>query len=295
MAGFFVMPIKQVVNGTEFKEGQLLFTPPRVILSSTSSRRSEFIREVFGNKTIVENFGDFGDEPEYDVISVAKFKAEQLQVRLKSRNLLNQYKDCLIVAADTRTNVPNTNGTLDSRGKPKTKREVQGNFKNMRDFAIYQRDDPFYTVSSGAVTALIRVPTPSSESLEEATIILDHAGISYLATDEGMKRYTRALKAFYQAEPYVGKGVHGLTFRDLSAGISLPVLMKLGIVRRINKVSINDSDFMDIFRDAIHTVAIGMPPSLFRPYNTQVEIKYRNWDWLNKVVEKALEFEELYD
>lgn len=289
------MLIKQVVEGYEFKDGQLLFTPPRVILSSASPRRAEFINEVFGRKTVVENFGEFGDEPAYDVVSVASFKAERLLEHLRNTKKLNKYRDSLVVAADTRTSIPHRDGQLDCKGKPKTIEEVQVNFRNMIDFATKQNDNPFYMVSSGAVAKLVRVPTPLSETLEEVTISLDYGGVSYLATDEGTERYLRALEVFYNKEPYVSKSMHGLTFRDLSGGLSLPVLMRLRLVKMINQVGINDVNFVNTFRNAIHIVAIGMPPRLFRPYNTQVENKYNSWDWLNKVTEIALEVEELYD
>jgi len=287
---------KQVISPENkvFSEGQLRFTPPIVLLSSTSPRRAEFVEQMFGGKTAVKLYVESGEEPLLDEVLVAGFKAQRLHDYLKQQRLLNQHKDCLIVAADTRTSIPGRDGLLVSKGKPMKLEELQDNFSSMRDFSISCCEDPFYQVSSGAVTRLVRAQTFESETKVAANVMLDFAGVSFLATDEGMERYLEIFDLFYSSKPYSEKNMGTTTVHSLSGGMSLPVLMKLCVVRAINGVGINDAGFKDVYRDAVHTVAIGMPPELFRPYNTQVHMRYRNWEWLNNVVALSQDRVDLY-
>lgn len=277
----------------EFNEGQVVATPTKVIISSSSLRRKEFIRQLFDGLIEVEYSPPQAEEPPWpNVLSVAHHKVQELLSRYAGN--LEKNKGALVISADTRTNVPNNDGQIESKGKPSTPKEVQANFLNIALYAEQNRDNPFYSVTSGSVARILREKSVPCESVESCTVILDYPGVRYLATDEGINRYFQVFLDFYSGPPYSINGLPPVGIKDLSAGLSIPVLTKLGIITQINNTKIYNRDFPQKLRSAIHTAAIGIPSEIFKPFNSEVDYRFQQWNWLNQVTLKSLEREELY-
>ncbi len=254
---------------------------------------------MLGDKTECLPFENVGVEPETpDVLAVARYKVDVLLGHMGREQQLGQNKDAIIVAADTRTNVPmftDSGVNIVSKGKPKHPHEARENFRHMLEVAQKTSEDPFYSVNSGAVCKRVRGNEVPLEAYSESQFVLDPTALYYLATDEGFARYRRAFLEFYSVPPYSNNGMKPIDVTDLSGGISLPVLMRLNAITRINGKDKNDPQFNTELRDAIQIVAVGIPNSILKPFVPQAEKRYQNWAWLNGVVEHALTPEELYE
>ncbi len=108
-----------------------------------------------------------------------------------------------------------------------------------------------------------------------------------LANETGFRKYLKELEDFYSGPPYTNHNMH-LKLDHLSAGISLPVLVKMGVIGSIDGVDVGDSKFRDQLREAICNVAVGISPALLTSLQIDEHDVIGKWTWLNGVVDKAL-------
>jgi len=278
------MPIPEFESKNNHLETNFIFKPECVFYAGSSPRRLAFLRYVFPETNIHHSPVD--EEPETpNVLTVASYKISSL---VRDTDPQKMDGKTIFISADTRTCIPNANITeYQSRGKPLTYNQVKDVFLFMSD-----NKSPFYFVTSAAI-CYIPFQNKALESLNYVLVTLDPTLIQSLITSEGFAVYVNTFINFYSTPPYSTNNLPPIDLKDLSAGISLPVLTKLGLVTSVNKVPINTLEFKKALRDAIHAVAIGIPPSFIKPFNPDIDVAFNNWAWLNEVVDKALDQNKL--
>lgn len=234
-----------------------------------------------------------GDELETpDVTSVMRGKMHHVREELQKIDALPK-EPALILAADTRTatvmiqdrehGAPRVG--LVSRGKPKNEAVVKETFRTMADFAHRTRQSPMYMVESASGSLLLDLD--EERKMKRFCVIeLLPSAVKYFSQDKGFLEYRNAFNSFYRSQVYVEEGIAPMTMMDLSGGLSLPVLVQLGAVRSIDRVSIDHPAFKNIFRQALFTVAIGFSPEV---WGGKRERTVNGWPWVDKVVTHALE------
>lgn len=255
--------------------------PDLIIYAGQSARRKAFFEDIFPDTPIISFSVD--PEPqtsEMEVILEDKLiKGVHYLASLDGQVRTNKVA---IVAADTRTLVPFIDDVLgvESLGKPTDEEEVVGVFDEMFRVGEFTGQDPYYEVFSisGSVSTEGKQLFTSSD---RTRITLHHQALSYLKTAEGFQKYKDLFHLFYRSGPYEKEGMPQQLLTDLSAGLSLPVLIKLGVVKVIDGQEISNPKNL---RRAFFTVAVGVQPEVVEPFNTNVINILDKWDWLNQVV-----------
>ena len=255
--------------------------PDLVIYAGQSARRRGFLDGIFPDIPILS----FSVDPEPQTSDMPVILEDKLIKGFRYlASLDGQVKTnkIAIVAADTRTIVPFMNNGLrmESLGKPKEEGEVVGVFEEMSQVGKSIGDDPYYEVSSisGAVSTESKQIFTSSD---RTRITLHQDALSYLKTTEGFQRYVDLFHSFYRSGAYEREGMPRQALTDLSAGLSLPVLIKLGAVKSIDGQNISNTENL---RKAFFTVAVGVQPEVVKAFNPNVTNLLNDWEWLNQVI-----------
>lgn len=266
-----------------------------VIYAGKSKRRKSFLEYSFPTEAHIDVPG--GDEPDIpDVIAITQGKLDHVLPHvLADESIRRSTRVIALVAADTRTNTLTTSESghtyLKSRGKPQKARDVQDTFRQMSQAAQRENINPYYTVVSAS--GLHHIEGRREERLiakHVSTIQLDPKALQHLASDEGFQQYLTAFKEFYVSPPYVNNGQHNtLDVTDLSSGLSLPVLAKMGIVTSIDEVSRSDkTEFRNAFIQALLNAAVGISPHVLKPLNPDIEERISHWSWAQEVADHTL-------
>ncbi len=240
----------------------------RVIYAGRSHRRQAFLRHEFATVR-VESFPG-GDEPDVpDVVGVMHGKINHVL-----QQFLHQSSEpAIVLAADTRTGVNQI-----SRGKPQNEAIAQ------ETFIMMAKGTPTYTVE--AASGLHHTDEQDrKEAKRQCVIELDSHAVSYFATDQGFLVYASTLIRFYSGSAYVSEGLPPIDVTGLSAGLSLPLLVRLGAVRSIDQVSVGHEEFTRVFKRALYTVAVGFAPEL---WGGEIHETVNGWPWLDKVMEQSI-------
>ncbi|MEX1052458.1 MAG: hypothetical protein WEC80_01260 [Patescibacteria group bacterium] len=272
----------EVLIGTkEYGVGMISY-PDAIIYAGQSARRKSFLTDIFPNiPTYTFSVDPEPQTPDMSVILEDKLiKGVNYLASLNGQIETNRIA---IVAADTRTIVPQLKNEVEpqSLGKPNEEAEVIEVFRDLSRVADYTMEDPTYEVVSvsGAVS-------PESQSIltsgDRTQITLWPEAAKYLTTSEGFQKYVEFFHAFYNSGAYKKVGMPAQSLTDLSGGLSLPVLLKLGAVKLVdggdpkNRVNLKKSFF---------TVAVGIQLDIIEPFNPEAANMIGQWEWLNDVVE----------
>lgn len=263
----------------------LMLQPPDVVVYAGSSlRRTAFIQQAFPTQNLHNVF--IGPEPDSDVAEVARHKINVVYERGVPKNTCTA-----IIAADTHTVTAAYNEEHDiiqlvSRGKPGDAKEVRLAFQQMTRVSDMRNEPPFYQVDSASAMLHLNGSAHLVEDRETCLVTLNAERLRWLG-QEGFPYYLEAFINFYSQPPYSTSAMEvGIT--DLSAGFSLPVLVKMGLVTSVNGVSREDEGFRDAFQFGIHTAAIGVSPHILNTVQVKGKDAIRNWPWLIGVVDSAL-------
>lgn len=278
----------------EPKKGKERPVPLTVIYAGESRRRREFLLYAFPEAASFSFPG--GEEPDVpDVYAIAKGKIRFANAFMPDMTVDRQTRrQIVIVAADTRTSTlaPNKTGTsaeLKSRGKPRNPQEVLRTFHAMHEASVQFDTPPFYQAVSGSISE-IKSPRGYQKNgqLATTTVELDPDFVERLCSDSGFTIYQQVWDDFYSSPPYSAVGHTNVHMSDISAGISLPVLAKLGAIVAIDNTSIQDERYPDILKRAIFNVAVSFHPAVLKPILPNIEEIIDHWPWLNKVTQSAL-------
>lgn len=251
--------------------------PTQIFYAGQSARRQHFLSSVFDVPVTT-----FHVDPEPNTNDLGTIVHHKLGIALSSTEVA-QSNGGLIVAADTQTIVPKIDGLgafkPANKTKPSSEDEVLELFRNMNEFPY----GPQYTVIAGSATHDVLTADRSLTHFDKTVVILDQSSVAYLATAKGFSDYKKVFEEFYNSEVYARNGLPLIGLCDISSGLSLPVLTILDAVKSIDGVDRAMQDgFRDAFQRALHIVAIGMSPELFRPYSL-VE-----FGWINEVTNAVL-------
>lgn len=271
--------------------------PLIVAYAGQSYRRLSFLQHAFPDTPV--HSVDGGDEPDIPhVVDIMRGKIDHGSTLIFHR-LMPQAHRFGIVAADIRTSTltppdeKDGNTFLTSRGKPPhegTRQSVQHIFEQMSTAAEVGEEVPYYIVIAGSGAKIREGNTQSVHIGQQAcTVELDEEYLSYLATDKGITDYQTTFQHFYSSPPYSNNGSHpAVDLTDLSGGISLPVLTRMGAVNAVNGVNAKDPAFPETLREGIFTVAVGFSPDVLKPLQSTINQAIQEWPWLTRVVEHTL-------
>ena len=263
---------------------QRLEYPPRVLYAGESQRRIAFLEQAF-DRSEVTNF-PVGPEPEIDTVAVMRYK---LGVGLMTTP---EGFFGAIIAADTRTSVPMMVGNdirMTDKGKPKNQHELYESFVDMQNVSEFTGENPFYQVQSASGLLHLNGKRVQLEDKHTCLVVLRKIGLQTLLTEEGFKKYLKEFAQFYSQPPYSTHNMSPITPADLSGGLSLPVLTKMGVVQSVEGVDIEDNRFRDTLKHNIHVVAVGISPAILTSVQVDPQKAIYKWGWLNEVTGRALE------
>lgn len=268
------------------------FPPLEVITRTTSPRRTYFLRYFFPDALHRCQFG--GPEPKiYDTVQISRGKIDFDRKSLPKPRTQPRISR-LELSADTQTSTlsVNNSGTtfLETHGKPQNPQDVLTVFQKMRDASEISGMDPYYIVTSGS-SAVISGPKRERAIIRDIVatqVYLDKEKVKELATPQGFTGYLEALNRFYSSPAYLEGLYKKSQITDISGGMSISTLTKLGIVTSIDSVPRQAEDFEDTFRRALFNATVGFSPIVLRNFEPQPTQKIDNWPWLHRVSQAAL-------
>jgi len=276
IAGFF-LPSSEHKN-------ILLPYPKRVLYAGASPRRIAFISHAF-NDCEISNFS-VGEEPNENVENVVKYKVEV------GKKYVNEDVCTAVIAADTQTIVPgiiNNKAIEISKGKPKNANEIYDSLSSIYKTAQMTGEDPYYRVDTAS--ALFHNSQMGQSHIldrDSCRVTLDQISLLYLLHPNGFQRYLEEFKKFYSSAPYQNSGIKTISPQEISGGLSLPVLTKMGAIKSIQDTSFEDENFKKTLKRNIHLVAVGISSKLLGTMHLDIQDSVDNWGWLEEVATEAI-------
>jgi hypothetical protein len=270
----------------------------RVIYAGTSPRRFEALKFILPN-TLIEKIPGGEERDIEDVTSIALDKADEAEKTLQERfressnaQPVESFSQIFIISADARTKTPDATGDEHvydwiSKGKPQHACAVSQYFNDISQ-ALRLKKPSCYSVDTATVLRTIKGPVRNETTSKHKLIVsLKHVSAHWLSTSEGFETYLRTFHDFYSSSEYHHMGPT-MSPTDLSAGISLPVLIKLNAIEAINGVNQHDLLFEQTLKDAIYMVAVGINPSVLSKLNPYAKERIQDWPWLKQVTHHCL-------
>lgn len=263
-------------------------TEKAIGLASSSSRRKAALEQIPDIKIVNIGGGEEADHDDLVTIALNKIAFAYPDI-LKScqeqaMNLLG------ILAADTNTLIKVTHqqtSKLERKGKPKHHEHTQGYFKRMANLA--ERDGAgYYEVVAASA---FQTEIGSIAGVETTRVFLNQAKLQELASDDGFTNYQDQFIKFYNSEAYSSSGCRAIDITDISAGISFPVLTKMGLVEEVNGIKIKElpaSATEAVLKRALLNVAIGFSPQILEKIHPDALTYLMAWSWTNEVVDLIL-------
>lgn len=274
--------------------------PDVVVIATTSARRNSFVRYVFEPMGVSVVTYPGGEEADIDdVVSIAKEKVRYARRILKDQGEIRPGNRVLYIASDVKTRPLIINGEQEigtvSLGKPNRPEQVQVLFGQMALAARLGKSTPHYIIESGSAAheeqgqKQITSPRLSSTTLVE----LDPHKVSRFADEDGFQTYLREFETYYRSPQYSNEGAHpAMTVMDLSAGLSIPVLVRMNAVTAINGVDRSDERFRGQLKNAVFQAGVGIQPQTLKASVPDIDAKIDEWPWLENVASKALREDE---
>jgi len=264
-AGFF-LPSKE-----------LLPSPSHIYYAGQSDRRRHFLKSIFPDVNVTTICVD----PEPKTADLDVIVNHKLGIVLNDPTH-RRSGGAIIVAADTQTIVPALDRTGAIVETYKTKPSSDDEVRKLFDAMSRLRTNPEYSVESASAIHHVIGEVRSPTHLVRTRVELDRSQVAYLATEVGFSLYRDVFDDFYGSDAYGKNGLPQIGPCDISSGLSLPVLTRIGAVRAIDEVAIDGDTFREAFKRALHIVAIGFSPELFRDYELEEFV------WIEEVTRSVL-------
>lgn len=264
----------------------------QIFYAGKSLPRANFIKEISGGNVIPVGGGD---ESKTDhVFAVARVKLDFAKGKLNGTFAHPETKKRkLMVSVDIGTEIPSISpdGKLvfESKGKPKHTREVKANFRKMlvaaRRFghATYRVVSSSFAEESGAQNLM-------GETIQ-TSIQLSEKSIVYLCSKAGFEAYLKRFNEVHSISPHGSDQLKKTTVRNISGGISLSVLISMGLVESIDGVHLNGDVTEDVdlaVRSALLTVACGFGGNVLEMVKPGALEDALKWDWVQAESQRAL-------
>ncbi len=193
--------------------------------------------------------------------------------------------EVVVTAVDTRTEIM---GLLTgrgrekvvffSKGKPKNLEQVRENFYSLLQVAERHGNAQYRVVSTSAV---VNGGVKRMETVE-TRVSLTKESINYLISEQGFQQYLREFSRIHRMD-----GAEHASQQpniDISGGLSLSVLVKMGMVSAIDGIPLTQAEeAYHAYRAALFTAAAGFSPAileLIHPGSSDYLIN--NWPWLSQ-------------
>jgi hypothetical protein len=259
-----------------------------IIYAGKSERRILALKQLPG----VKNVFNFNGGPEKNIGDVRKITHEKMDYVLPQLDQLmgSLGEDDYLVAADSRTEIlsfdDNGNRAFESKGKPYDLEDVLINFQRM-SFVAKELGFANYQVRSAS--ALLDNLGRRITDLVLCGVDINKSGIDYLSSERGFDEYIKCFHDFYSSEVYSTNQLSSIGPQKISAGVSLPVLRQMGMVKSVNKVEQDGSrEAVKAFRLGLWTVAVGFGPSILERVHPDAMATIIGWDWLDEVTKKVV-------
>jgi hypothetical protein len=264
-----------------------------VVYAGQSPRRAAWLRHCFSPTPVIAISGGV----EKDIEDVASIAGDKLDHVLKQPNLVNTgtgtNRGLVIFAADTRTKtlkLEQTTPVLTSQGKPTYEEQTREIFVQMADAANKTQLPPFYVVDAASGYHHLNGASARQMNRHACTIILEAKLVRYFATQNGFSEYQDRVRNFYSHHIYTAGEMKSPRITDLSAGLSLPVLMQSGAVYAIDdKIMVNTQGSIPKLQHALYHVAVGIAPEILSPFASEVQQRLSSWPWLAQLTENTLQ------
>lgn len=257
-------------------------------LASGSPRRKAALEQIPDIKII--NVGGGEEAETADLVNIALCK-----IAFAYPTILDNCREISsalfgVVAADTNTLIgiiENGRNHLESKGKPQNYDVTMQHFSRMSDRA---KSVGFGYYEATAASAFQGDVGTTSE-LRTTRVVLNKDKIANLASTSGFQEYLELFNAFYRSRAYSSSGLSPVQPTDLSAGISLPVLVKMGAVEMINGTELKKEKAKKlelVLKQALLNVAVGFSPKILEKIHPDAISYLIGWSWTNQVVEEML-------
>lgn len=257
-------------------------------LASGSPRRKSALEQIPDIKII--NVGGGEEAETTDLINIALCK-----IAFAYPAILDSCREISsalfgVVAADTNTLIgiiENEKNHLESKGKPQNYDVTMQHFSRMRDRA---KSVGFGYYEATAASAFQGDAGTISE-LSTTRVVLNEGKMDKLASRGGFEEYVELFNDFYRGRAYRSSGLSPVKLTDLSAGISLPVLVKMGAVEMINGTELKKEKAKKlelVLKQALLNVAVGFSPKILEKIHPDAISYLIGWSWTNQVVDEML-------
>ncbi|HUV47209.1 MAG TPA: hypothetical protein VMW29_03685 [Candidatus Bathyarchaeia archaeon] len=250
--------------------------PSTIVYAGASPKRTALLEMLLEDQGTTLLTCPFPFEPnDQDAGVVAQYK------RVVALSELGLPPDkSLVIAADTQTSVVLEDGRLLPRNKPRNPEEILANFRAMETGA--------YEVN--AATVFFNDGQCIEDSLR-CRVGLRGDVLAALQTRVGLAEYCRLAQQFYSEPPYSTSGFPPMGLKDMSGGISLPVLRRMDGIESINGsnlLELPSDELHDVLKEALFTVAVGLSPRLLERINPKARQIIYNWSWLTQTTDKLV-------
>ena len=257
-------------------------------LASSSIRRKLALEQIPDLKVI--NVGGGEEIVMDDLLTIALSKIAFAyptileSCRSMSANLIG------VLAADTNTLIrilASSGPQLERKNKPSKPETTLNHFRHMSK-AAEQFGAGYYEV---AAASALQTNNGSLAGIETTRVTLNQKKLNQLALEDGFASYQENFINFYNSEAYRDSGCQPLAMSDISAGISLPVLIKMGIVDQVNEVKLKElhSRFLEnTLKKALLNVAVGFSPQVLKRIHPDAMAYLMGWSWTNQVLDFIL-------
>lgn len=264
-------------------------TEQTIGLASSSMRRKVALEQIPDLKVV--NVGGGEEAPMDDLLTIALSKIAFAyptileSCRSMSTNLIG------VLAADTNTliRVFASSGTqLERKNKPHKPETTLNHFRRMSK-AAEQSGAGYYEV---AAASALQTDNSSLAGVETTRVTLNQEKLNQLALEDGFAQYQENFANFYKSEAYHNSGCQALEITDISAGISLPVLIKMGVVEQVNEVKLKELRsrvLENTLKKALLNVAVGFSPQVLERIHPDAMACLMGWSWTNEVVDFILQ------
>ncbi len=251
--------------------------PSQVFYAGQSHRRNHYLSTRFEFPVAT-----FNVDPEPKTNDLGVIVNHKIGVALSSGEVVKAGEG-LVIAADTQTIVPVIDDIGAFKKEYKIKPTSEGEVLNLFSALSVLPLGPRYAVVAASASHDVGTGTRSLIHQDRTDIELDDSTTAYLASRRGFDDYRKLFAEFYGGQVYARNGLPQIELCNISSGLSLPVLTKIGAVKEIDGVEISKRDeFNAAFQKALHVVAIGINPELFRGYSL-VEC-----EWVSEVTDAVL-------
>lgn len=229
---------------------------------------------------------NWGEEPDIaDVMKIIRGKlAFALPIILQQVGVLNGH---VVVAADSRTEILVRKGNEivhESKGKPRDDEEVFSNFVRMAE-VLQLVEAASYQLRAASI-AQTKTGTVVDQQL--CVVRISSQGIRHLATEVGFIEYQQAYADFYSTPPYSSHNLSKICLTGISSGLSLPVLVSMGIIERVGvNGEVGELDERRL-KEAMLAVAVGFGPRVLEKIHPESMDAVMQWSWLNQVTQKVI-------